>query len=271
LAEAGLRLRQGGCEAAILLQDRGDAAAIARLQARAPDLPILAIADDHDPDFARRAIAAGAQEALALASIKPGDLARMIAIAIERKRFERRRLRFAREDEETGLANRALLEERFSRAMARADRQATLVGLVAIDLDEIDGLALAHGERAAARLLPQAAARLAAETRKTDTLARTRETGFTLLLEGLPTVNDITALVDRLPKALASPFSLDGRDVRVTASVGVAICPFHGRDFQSAHAMAEAAMTDVASISGDGLLMPPLPAVARRFDAPTAA
>jgi GGDEF domain-containing protein len=100
------------------------------------------------------------------------------------------------------------------------------------------------------------------DIRKTDTLARTRDNGFTWLVEGLAAINDISALIDRLPTRLSMPFSIDDRDVCITASVGVAICPFHGCDFPMVHAMAEAAMLDVATVSGDGLLMLPLPAFA---------
>ena len=108
-------------------------------------------------------------------------------------------------------------------------------------------------------MLSSVGQRLLGETRQIDTLARTRDHGFTWLVEDLPAIDDISALVNRLPSQLARPFLLDGKEIRLTASAGVAICPFHGRDFQTVHGMAEAAMLDVSTISGDALLMPPLP------------
>jgi predicted signal transduction protein with EAL and GGDEF domain len=91
-----------------------------------------------------------------------------------------------------------------------------------------------------------------------DTLARTRSFGFTWLVEGLSAIDDVEVLVNRMPKQLARPFSIQGERVSVTASVGIALAPYHGRSFREVHSMAEAAMFDVWSISGDALLMPPI-------------
>lgn len=256
LKEAASHLRQGRVDAILL--DQNEAAGIARLQASATDLPILLIAGDDGIDDACSAIGAGAEDVLLPADLAPETLRRRIALAIARKAFERHRLRHAREDVLTGLANSALIEERFIRALARADRYATLVGLVAIDLDGFDVVTSRHGQEVADRLLSMVAKRLQSETRQTDTLARTRIHGFTWLVESLPTVGDINTLVNRLPQQLARPFSIDDQDIHLTASVGVAVCPFHGRDFQTVHGMAEAAMLDVSTINGDALLMLPV-------------
>ncbi|MDH3663503.1 MAG: diguanylate cyclase [Alphaproteobacteria bacterium] len=243
----------------VILLGRGEAAGIAELRASAAERPILLVTDDPGIDSARHMIGAGAEDVLLPADLKGKNLGRRIALAIARKAFERQLLCHAREDALTGLANGALLEERFIRALARADRHATLVGLVAIDLDGFDGLIAHHGQKVADGLLSSVGQRLLGETRQIDTLARTRDHGFTWLVEDLPAIDDISALVNRLPSQLARPFLLDGKEIRLTASAGVAICPFHGRDFQTVHGMAEAAMLDVSTISGDALLMPPLP------------
>lgn len=255
LDEATVRLRDGQIDA--ILWDRPDAGAIAWIGARADNLPILVIDRESAIDVAGHAIDLGAEDVLLADDLAPHRLRRRIDLAIARKASGRKRLQQARWDELTGLANSALLEERFARALARADRFATLVSLVALELDDLDQLVDDQGEPIAERILPMAAERLQGQIRQTDTLARTREHGFTWMVEGLAALDDINALVDRLPKHLAKPFVIDGREIRLTASIGVAICPLHGQDFQTVHGMAEAAMLDVASISGDGLLMPP--------------
>lgn len=256
LERAEKHLRQDRIDAVLL--ESGDKYEITRLDACCADQPILVVADEPDMDAARSAIQAGAQDVLLPEDLLAPDLKRRVDLAIARKSLELGRIRHARMDALTGLANTTLLEERFTRATARADRFATLIGLVAIDLDGFDGLIADHGQNGAERLLAMVAQRLLHQTRKTDTLARTRPHGFTWLVEGLAAIDDINALVDRMPKQLAEPFSVDGQAIKVTASVGVAICPFHGSDFQTVHAMAEAAMLDVATISGDGLLMLPI-------------
>jgi diguanylate cyclase (GGDEF)-like protein len=226
--------------------------------------PIVVMSDSDDPDFAFQAVQQGAQDVMASATTSPDALQRTIATSIERKRLELDRLRHARVDRLTGVANHLLLEERFERAVARADRQATLVALVAIDLDQPAALTGHHGADALGRLMPLIAARLMSEIRETDTLARTRDAGFAWLVEGLAAVSDLGVLVDRLPTLLAAPFMLGEDEVLVTVSVGVAVFPFHGRSFPTLLKMAEAAMLDVVTLNGDGLLMPPLPAASER-------
>lgn len=227
-------------------------------------IPIVVISDSENPAFVFQAVQQGAQDVLPSETTAPDTLQRVLLTSIERKRLEQDRIRHAREDRLTGLANRLLLEERFERAMARADRQATLVALVAIDLDQPTELIELHGRGTVEHLMPLIGERLMSEIRETDTLARTRNAGFTWLVEGLAAINDISTLVDRLPRLLAYPFNLGYREVRLTVSVGIAVFPFHGRDFPALLKMAEAAMLDVATLNGDGLLMPPLPTMAEK-------
>ena len=237
---------------------------IKQLEQPAGPIPIILINDRCSPEFVFQVIQSGAQDILPASSMTSELLGRAILASIERKRLEQRRIHHARQDELTGLGNMLLLQERFGRALARSDRQATLVALVAIEIDQRDGITDMLGRHALDRLMPVTARRLCNVVRETDTLARTREAGFTWLVEGLAAINDITALVDRLPHALTTPFDVDNRALRLTVSVGVAVCPFHGRDFAPLLKLAEAAMLDVANLNGDGLLMPPLPAIAEK-------
>jgi diguanylate cyclase (GGDEF)-like protein len=207
----------------------------------------------------RAALAAGAQDCLPIDRLDGAYLRHAVVGAIERKQLEQRRLRYAREDELTGLANRALLEERFARAVARAERQDSLVGLVAIDLAHVVRLVDDQQTRLGDRLLCAAAERFGRLVRSTDTLARTRPRGFTWLVEGLHQVDEVGALAARLTALLEPCFPLDQLEVRLTASAGIALYPLHARRFGELHDIAEAAMSDVASISGDGYLIAPLP------------
>lgn len=265
LGEASVHLRQRRFDIVLVNltgTDTDQIDTIQDLHEQIDSTPIVVISSSDDPAFVSLAVRQGAQDVMPSSTLEPSVLERTMMTSIERKRLEQYRIRHARKDTLTGLANRLLLEERFGRAMARADRHATLVALVAIDLDQPKQLIEFHGRHAVDHLMPLIGKRLMSEIRETDTLARTRDAGFTWLVEGLGTINDISILVDRLPKLLANSFNLGYREVRVTASVGVAVYPFHGRDFPTLHKMAEAAMLDVATLNGDGLLMTPLPAIA---------
>ena len=232
---------------------------IRELNERASTTPILAFGRGDDLTLVARAVHAGAQDVIPVSALCRETLNRAILASVERKKLEQHRICNARKDELTGLANRLQLEERFSRAMARADRHATLVVLVAIDLDQPEELVRCYGYQTIDQLMPLIGERLKREIRETDTLARTRNAGFTWLVEDLSAINDVDALVGRLPDLLTSPFYLNGLEIFTTASVGVAISPFHGTDFKTLLDLAEAAMLDVATLNGDGLLMPPLP------------
>lgn len=238
--------------------------AIRKLNEQASSTPILVIGRSDEVTFVTKAIHAGAQDVIPISILSRYMLNRTILASIERKQLEQHRICNAHKDELTGLANRMQLEERFGRAMARADRHATLVALVAIDLDQPEELVKCHGHQTIDHLMPLVGERLTHEIRETDTLARTRNAGFTWLVEDLAVINDVDVLVGRLPDLLTSPFHLDGLRVLITASVGVAVSPFHGRDFKTLLDMAEAAMLDVATLNGDGLLMPPLPSAVEK-------
>ncbi|MGI9421276.1 MAG: diguanylate cyclase domain-containing protein [Geminicoccaceae bacterium] len=255
--ESAPHLHRGAVDAIFMSPAGADA--IASLRARAADLPILVLSAKIDLETARNAIRQGADDVLLPADLAGEGLPRRLSLAVTRKAIETERFRHARDDAVTGLANGTLLEERFVRALARADRSATLVGLVAIELDGFDDIVARHGIIVTDRLLSMVGMRLLGATRQTDTLARTRDHGFTWLVEGLPTIDAISTLVSRLPDCLTEPFAIDGRKIRLTASGGVAIYPYHGRDFATVQSKAEAAMLDVYAISGDALLMLPMP------------
>ena len=265
LEKASLHLRMRDVDA-ILVNLKGSNAgqieAVRNFHERDGSIAVVVLNDSDDPGFALDAVHHGAQDVMPASKARPNALRRAIQMAIERKRREQYRILHAREDELTGLANRLLLQERFERAIARADRQAALVALVAIELDQPAILPGFDDDHGFDRLMPLIAERLSSEIRETDTLARTRDVGFTWLVEGLAAISDISTLVNRLPRLLAEPFRLDDQDVSVTVSVGVAVYPFHGRDFSMLSKMAEAAMLDVSILNGDGLLMPPLPSQA---------
>ncbi len=256
LEAAAAHLQQFRVDAVLL--NHSNSAAIARLQAASADLPILAVAERCDVDHAREAIGLGAEDVLLPDDLTETGLRYRTALAVARKAHEKKQRRHARKDQLTGLANTTLIEERFARALARADRFATLVGLVAIDIDGADGLIETLSREGADRLLALIGERLLGETRQMDTFARTRAFGFTWLVEGLSVIDDVETLVNRMPKQLEHPFSIQGQEVSVTASVGIALAPYHGRSFRAVHSMAEAAMFDVWSISGDALLMLPI-------------
>jgi diguanylate cyclase (GGDEF)-like protein len=272
LSEAASRLAEGGFDAVLLdlmLPDSSGLATVNSVQDRAPDVPIIVFSGFGAEDilFAREAVRGGAQEFLPKSLATRTAMQRAILTSIERKRLEQHRIRFARHDELTGLANRLLLEERFERALLRAERGDRHLALLAIELDHFLGVVERMGGGFGDRLLCAAAERLSARIRRSDTLARVRERGFAALLEGLADAAAADALSAKLRDLMAPPFRLDGQDVFLSASVGIALYPTHGRAFDTLMDAAEHAMFD-AAMAGGGTVRIAAPAPAGPLPGP---
>jgi diguanylate cyclase (GGDEF)-like protein len=195
---------------------------------------------------------------------------RAIVTSIERKRLEQFRIRHARHDPLTGLANGLLLAERFERAAARAERQATSLGLLAIEPDHYLRTVERMGSAFGHDLLRALAHRLQANIRRSDTLARVRDHGFIALLEGLHGKAPADALPGKLRRLMAPAFCIDGCELALTASVGIALFPTHARRLEELIGLAEGAMLGVALAGGNGCRLADAPAgYAASFDAIT--
>jgi diguanylate cyclase (GGDEF)-like protein len=123
----------------------------------------------------------------------------------------------------TGVPNRALFERR---ARAALEGERGTVGVLMLDLDDFklvnDGLGHAGGDR----LIRLAAERISAAARPSDTVARLGGDEFAVLLEGIRGLDDALAAAERLRRRFDAPFDLDGSQVVVSASIGVAVA--HG-------------------------------------------
>jgi diguanylate cyclase len=146
----------------------------------------------------------------------------------ERKQLERELTRQAFSDQLTGLPNRALLHDRTEQAIRLAGRHGLVAALLLLDLDHFkevnDTLGHHHGDL----LLRQVAERLQGSLRDSDTVARLGGDEFAVLLPKVASVQDATAVADKLSAAIEAPFQVDGLTLDVDASIGVAAYPDHG-------------------------------------------
>ncbi len=131
-------------------------------------------------------------------------------------------LREAFRDLLTGLPNRALFMDRLDVALARADRASSQVGILFCDLDGFKTVNDSLGMQAGDRLLIMVAKRLRGALRSTDTLARLGGDEFAVLLEEVCEPEESARAAQRILDALEAPFSVGGREIFVSASIGMA-------------------------------------------------
>lgn len=144
----------------------------------------------------------------------------------ERKMMEDRLSFQATHDALTGMPNRLLMRDRLQQAIANAKRERKLMAVVFLDLDNFkrinDTLGHAHGDQ----VLLEVASRLRDVLRHSDTLARQGGDEFIALLPGLSSANDVVGIVEKMVQVLGRVIVVDGREIYVTASLGVSVYPF---------------------------------------------
>jgi len=145
----------------------------------------------------------------------------------ERKALEEQLRQLAFHDPLTLLANRNLFRDRVQHALTLAQRGHSSVAVMFLDLDNFKNINDSLGHDAGDRLLQAVAQRIVKTTRSSDTVARLGGDEFAVLLEDIATITEVQRLADALIATLDAPFPLNGMDVRVGASIGVA---FSGRE-----------------------------------------
>lgn len=150
-----------------------------------------------------------------------GQLRDVTAERNERERLRRQSLR----DALTGLPNRALLQVRLERAIARARDGCAPFALVFMDLDRFKQVNDTIGHQAADELLRQIARRLRRGVRAQDTVARLYGDEFALLLAPLPCERCADGISHRVAAWLRQPFAVADLHLVITCSVGVAFYP----------------------------------------------
>jgi diguanylate cyclase (GGDEF)-like protein/PAS domain S-box-containing protein len=140
----------------------------------------------------------------------------------ERKALEEELRHQAFHDALTGLANRALFEDRLAHALAGARRHGRPIAVLFLDLDDFKTINDSLGHAIGDDLLRAVAIRIAGVVRVTDTAARLGGDEFAVLLETFDDDGDPELIASRLLEALQPPFDVGGRQLRINASIGIA-------------------------------------------------
>jgi diguanylate cyclase (GGDEF)-like protein/PAS domain S-box-containing protein len=171
----------------------------------------------------------------------------------ERKKSEQRIAFMAHHDALTGLANRAAVTQRIEEAAARQRRWGDPFTVLLLDLDRFKHVNDTLGHSAGDALLRETAARLKALLRNTDVLARLGGDEFAIIQSG--EVNQraaASALADRIIAIVGETFDIDGNEVNIGTSIGIALAPEHGTNPDSLLKMADMALYSAKSAGRNG-------------------
>jgi diguanylate cyclase (GGDEF)-like protein/PAS domain S-box-containing protein len=125
----------------------------------------------------------------------------------------------------TRLPNRALLEDRLGRSIARARRDDRMCALLSIDVDRFRTINESMGSGVADALLKRVADRISSTLRETDTVARQGADEFMVVLKDIKDHEQVSTLCDKILKQIARPYFIDGHHMHVTASIGASLFP----------------------------------------------
>jgi diguanylate cyclase (GGDEF)-like protein len=160
----------------------------------------------------------------------------------ERKQVEQRIRHQAYHDGLTQLPNRALFNDRLAVSLAQARRALENVGVLLLDLDHFKTINDTMGHDLGDELLVQASDRLRRCVRDGDTIARLGGDEFVVLLPRLESPTHAGHVAERILNALRAPFSLGGREVHISSSIGVSVHPQDGDDASTLFRNADLAM-----------------------------
>ena len=225
------------------LPDGRGAECVERIREAEDLMPIVVLSGHGDEDFAVEILNRGVQDYLVKWEGDGRIILRAIRYAIERKRAEVKLTYLARLDWLTTLPNRHHLRDALAHATKRTLSGRRTMALLLLDLDGFKAANETHGHAAGDALLRAVAERLKTSVREGDLLARLGGDEFAVLLEDLEGPREIDAALRKVIAAFREPFPAGARQLSVTASIGITVCPADGTDAAALLNNAETALS----------------------------
>lgn len=176
-----------------------------------------------------------------------------IATVIERQQMQARLRYLAQHDALTALPNRGAFHDRFRAALARAKHEQGRLSVLYIDLDKFKQVNDTRGHGVGDRLLQEVAARLVQCVPASDVVARVGGDEFVILLHHLPLPEHASQVAEKIHDVLTRPYAIDGHDLSVRASIGIALYPDHGEFEQDLLKHADTAMYRMKNVDSPAI------------------
>lgn len=145
-------------------------------------------------------------------------------------------------DSLTGLPNRVLLLDRIRQSISSAERQNNLLAIACVDIDNFQTINSAMGHETGDKALKIISERLVRDLRESDTIARLGGDEFVISMPNIQSNVNLFQIAKKMLSSIAQPVDVDGRELRLTASIGIALYPEHGKDEETLIRKAEMAM-----------------------------
>jgi diguanylate cyclase (GGDEF)-like protein/PAS domain S-box-containing protein len=172
----------------------------------------------------------------------PNKFTAIVRDITDRKSWENRIYSLAYSDSLTGLPNRLLLRDRLEHAIAAAQRNRTLVGVLFFDLDHFKAINDSHGHHVGDQLLRELAERTRRCVREIDTVSRLGGDEFVVVLPELREAQDAAAVARKILGLLGQACRIDNLEITITQTVGISIYPQDGADADTLLRNADSAM-----------------------------
>ena len=157
----------------------------------------------------------------------------------------------AHHDNLTGMPNRLLFQDRLYQAMSRVSWHKRTVAILFIDLDRFKRINDTLGHGVGDQLLCETAERLNSCVREGDTVARLGGDEFSVILNDLASRDDISPICEKIIHSLTQPFIINGNELFVSASIGIAQFPLDGEDNKTLLKKADMAMYEAKAKGGE--------------------
>ena len=204
--------------------------------------PIVVMTDEMEIEVDRDVIRAGAADYLIKGFINTQLLERTLRYAIERKQTEQYLARLAHYDQLTDIPNRILFRDRLEHVIHLANRDKTDFALMFIDLNGFKQVNDNFGHDTGDCIIRICAERLSLCLRRSDSVARMGGDEFTLLLTHIDSNTDVAHIAEKIIAMISEPAEINGYEVAVGCSIGIAVFPQAGRDAESLLKNADMAM-----------------------------
>ena len=168
------------------------------------------------------------------------------------KEIEQRLTQLARIDTLTGIANRRMFEEILQLAIVRARRNRMPLALAYLDIDHFKAINDSRGHGGGDEVLKEFAARLSANVRASDTVARVAGDEFVIIFEQVAHVEEAARMALKIVEAVRLPFSVADADMAVTTSIGLALHHGEGESAAALVARADSALYAAKHNGRDG-------------------